>query len=56
MRRFLTLPLTCVCALVASMATATQASPADASAHNEQVDALATLRLEAASGLSLIHI
>ncbi len=49
MRHFLTLPLTCVCALVASMA-ATQASPADASTHNEQVDALATLRLEATSG------
>ena len=50
MRRFLTLPLTCVCALAASMATATQAGPADASARNDQVDALATLRLEATSG------
>ena len=50
MRGFLTHPLACLCALAASMATATQPSSAVTSTRQEQVDALATLRLEATSG------
>jgi len=50
MQRFLTRRLACLCALAASMAITTQPGSAVTSAREEQVDALATLRLEATSG------